>query len=315
MINTLSLSTSQTSTILIQSLFDIYVVNEFLDCEQSRALYICSKHIPIDYIIVRLLTNINTSNGIYETGRALYLIFGLILFNRRSSTRSLLEQALPYLYNIKSNEFMLEPNVYSISLILNVLLMLELHQIDLPIEEQFRVKPWKSLYPIEENSKNMLPKYEDASVTNAYHKLLNYSSEEMFSSDTLRPVNYFLGWFQTILWMFSRKGNALKPFVKAKLVRQIFSFQIFEFRLVLKVAQISEYLPLQFPIEKVLSILELSNSMEIEYASMVITRDYTRLRALGTRTTTTLIQHPGLVNNEVHLSTLTKNIFFIPNNL
>ena len=217
-VNTLSFSTSQTATILIQKLFDIYVVNEFLDCEQSRAVYICSKHVPIDFITVRLLTNINTSNGIYETGRALYLIFGLILFHRRSSTRSLFEQALPYLYNIKSNEFMLEPNVYSISLIMDVLLMLEFHQRDSSIEDAFRTKSWKELYPIEEHSKHILPKYEDQSVTNAYHTLLDYSSEEMFSSDTLRPVNYFLGWFQTILWMFSRTAKSLKPFVKTKLV-------------------------------------------------------------------------------------------------
>ena len=79
--------------------------------------------------------------------------------------------------------------------------------------------------------------------------------------------------------------------------------------------QLSEYLPLQFPIEKVLSILELSNPVEIEYASMVITRDYTRLRALGTRTTTTLIQNPVLPIQENHLETLTKTIFFIPTNL
>jgi hypothetical protein len=85
-----------------------------------------------------------------------------------------------------------------------------------------------------------------------------------------------------------------------------------------KVTQLSEYQPLQFPIEKVLSILELSNNIEIEYASMVITRDYTRLRTLGTRTTTQLIQNQPWILNENHLTTsanLTKNIFSIPTNL
>ncbi len=286
------MSTSQTATILIQHLFDIYIVNEFLDSEQSRALYICSKYVPIDTMIIRLLTNINTSNGIYETGRALYFIFGLILFRRRSSTRYLLDQALPYLYNIKSNEFMLEPNVYSISLILSILLMLEFNQNNDQLEDLFRVKSWKE---------NIIPKYEDSSITDAYNRLLTYSSEEMFSSDTLRPVNYFLGWFQTILWMFSRTAKSLKPFIKAKLVTQL-----------------SEYQPLQFPIEKVLSILELSNNLEIEYASMVITRDYTRLQTLGTRTTTQLIQSQPWISNENHLTAsvnLTKNIFSIPPNL
>jgi hypothetical protein len=174
----------------------------------------------MDLIIIRLLTNINTSNGIYETGRALYFIFGLILFRRRSSTRCLLEQVLPYLFNIKSNEFMLEPNVYSISLILNILLILEFNQTNDQLEDLFHVKSWKEIYPIDENFDIIIPKYENTSVTNAYNYLLNYSSEELFSSETLRPVNYFLGWFQTILWMFSRKAKSLKTFVKPKLVRK-----------------------------------------------------------------------------------------------
>ena len=112
----------QSATTLILALSDIYVIKEFLDCEQSRALYICSKYVPTDLIIIRLLTNINTSNGIYETRRGLYFIFGLILFRRRSSTRCLLQKVLPYLINIKSNEFMLEPNVYCMCLLLNILL-------------------------------------------------------------------------------------------------------------------------------------------------------------------------------------------------
>jgi hypothetical protein len=315
-VNNLSLSSSQTSTILIQHLFDTYIVNEFLDSEQSRALYICSKYVPIDLMIIRLLTNINTSNGIYETGRALYFIFGLILFRRRSSTRCLLQQVLPYLYNIKSNEFMLEPNVYSISLILSILLMLEFNRNNDQLEDLFRVKSWKEISPIG----NILPKYEDSSIADAYNRLLDYSSEEMFSSDTLRPVNYFLGWFQTVLWMFSRTAKSLKPFIKAKLVSKtfirFFSHLFFVFKQ--KVTQLSEYQPLQFPIEKVLSILELSNNIEIEYASMVITRDYTRLRTLGTRTTTQLIQNQPWILNENHLTTsanLTNNIFSIPTNL
>jgi hypothetical protein len=112
---------------------------------------------------------------------------------------------------------MLEPNVYSISLILTILLMLEFNRNNDQLEDLFRIKSWKEIDP---NISNIIiPKYEDSSVSDAYNRLLNYSSEEMFSSDTLRPVNYFLGWFQTILWMFSRTAKSLKPFVKAKLVR------------------------------------------------------------------------------------------------
>ncbi|CAF3424706.1 unnamed protein product [Rotaria sp. Silwood1] len=296
-VNNISLSSSQTSTSIIQTLFDSYIVNEFLDCEQSRALYICSKYVPIDFLIVRLLTNINTSNGIYETGRALYFILGVILFRRRSSTRCLLKQGLPYLFNIKSNEFMLEPNVYIICFIMNILLALEFNQNDGQLEDLFHVKSWKDIYSIDD----IISKYEDTTVVDAYHSLLNYSSEELFSSETLRPVNYFLGWFQTILWMFSRTAKSLKPFVKPKLV-----------------AQLSEYLPLQFPIEKVLSILELSNNTEIEYAAMAITRDYIHLKTISSRTRKTLVHNQQLIISENSLTTstnLTKNIFSIPTNL
>jgi len=51
---------------------------------------------------------------------------------------------------------------------------------------------------------------------------------------------------------------------------------------------------------------------------MVITRDYTRLRTLGTRTTTQMIQNQPWILNENHLTTsanLTNNIFSIPTNL
>lgn len=87
----------------------------------------------------------------------------------------------------------------------------------------------------------------------------------------------------------------------------------------IKVAQLSEYLPLQFPIEKVLSILELSNNIEIEYASMVITRDYTRLQTLSRRTTKSLLYNQQCSIPENHFITtsgnLTRNIFSIPKNL
>jgi hypothetical protein len=85
-----------------------------------------------------------------------------------------------------------------------------------------------------------------------------------------------------------------------------------------KVAQLSEYLPLQFPIEKVLSILDLSNDIEVEYASMVITRDYSRLQSLNTRITTNLIHNQQIINNQYNSTTpvnITKNIFSIPKNL
>lgn len=211
-VNHLSILSCQTSTVLIQSLFDNFVINESFTSEQARALFICSKYVPIDFIIVHLLIHINTSNGIYETNRALYLIFSLILFRRRSSTRCLLEQTFPYLFNIKSNEFMLEPNVYIMCLILNILLMLELNPSN---DELFQVKSWRET--------NVKHDHDDTSVVDGFQTFMNSSSNELFSSDTLRPVNYFLGWFQTILWMFSRTAQVLKPFIKPKLVNFLFS--------------------------------------------------------------------------------------------
>ncbi|CAF4971809.1 unnamed protein product [Rotaria socialis] len=102
--------------------------------------------------------------------------------------------------------------------------------------------------------------------------------------------------------MFSRTVKSLKPFVKPKLV-----------------AQLSEYLPLQFPIEKALSILELSDNIEIEYATMVITRDYTRLKTLSRRTTRTLVHNQQLTINDNTLTitstNISKNVFSIPKNL
>lgn len=76
---------------------------------------------------------------------------------------------------------------------------------------------------------------------------------------------------------------------------------------------------MQFPIEKVLSILELSNNTEIEYAAMVITRDYAQLKTLSRRTTKTLLHSQPITIDENTLSSasgnLTKNIFSIPKNL
>ncbi|CAF4009280.1 unnamed protein product, partial [Rotaria magnacalcarata] len=299
-----------TATTIILTLFDTYLTNEFLDCEQARGLYICSKHVPVHLILTRLLTNINTSNGIYETRRALYFIFGFTLFRRRSSTRCLLQYVLPYLINIKSNEFMLEPNVYSMCLLLNILLVLELNINNDELGDLFRVKSWKKMYQtvdsmsfdtLEDNYNDLMPKYEETSVLDAFHEFLDSSSKELFSSDSVRPVNYFLGWLQTILWMFSRKNKSLKQFIKPKLI-----------------AQLSEYLPLQFPIEKVLSILDLSNNIELEYASMAITRDYTRLQTFTKRMALSLIHNQQTVHNENNVATpvtITKTIYTIPKNL
>ncbi|CAF0759576.1 unnamed protein product [Rotaria sp. Silwood1] len=309
-VNNYTPSSPQTATTLILTLFDTYLTNEFLDCEQSRGLYICSKHVPIHLILTRLLTTINTSNGIYETRRAIFFIFGFILFRRRSSTRCLLQEVLPYLINIKSNEFMLEPNVYSMCILLNILLALELNTKNDQLGNLFRVKSWKQIYQpidsmlfdtIEDNYDDIIPKSEDLTVINVYHEFLDWSSKELFSSDNVRPVNYFLGWLQTILWMFSRTTKSLKQFIKPKLI-----------------AQLSEYLPLQFPIEKVLSILDLSNDIELEYASMAITRDYGRLQILNKRITTNLIYNQQTINDEHNTTTpvnVTKNIYTIPKNL
>ncbi|CAF1490259.1 unnamed protein product [Adineta steineri] len=309
--NNYTSSSPQTATTLILTLFDIYITTEFFNCEQSRCLYTCLKYVPSDLIMTRLLTNLNTSNGIYETRRGLYFLFGLILFRRRSATRCLLQQVIPYLINIKSNEFMLEPNVYNMCLVLNILLVLELNTNDNQLEDLFHIKPWKKFYQsndsmlfdtIDDRVDDILPKYEDKSVTNAYHEFLDWSSKELFLSDNSRPVNYFLGWLQTILWMFSRTVKSLKPFIKPKLV-----------------AQLSEYLPLQFSIEKVLSILDLSSEMELEYAAMVITRDYTSLETINIQKISNLIPNQQIIDNEYNSTTtpvnVTKNIYAIPTNL
>ena len=227
--NNYALASPQSATALITGLFDHFLTSEFVDCEQSRAFYVSSKYVPISSILTRLFTNLNTSNGIYETRRGIHCILGLILFRRRSSTRVLLREVLPYLINLKSNEFMLEPNVYGMCLLLNVLLVLEFYTTNGGLEELFRVKSWKQINQtndsmvvesVAENAISELkPIYEDTSVIDAYQEFLNWSSKELFCSDTIRPVNYFLGWLQTILWMFSRTTKILKPFIKPKLVK------------------------------------------------------------------------------------------------
>ena len=85
-----------------------------------------------------------------------------------------------------------------------------------------------------------------------------------------------------------------------------------------KVAQLSEYIPLQFPIEKVLSILDLTTDSELEYASMVITRDYSRLETNETRINSTLIQNQQIVDNDMNAASpvpITRNVYAIPKNL
>lgn len=215
---------SQSATSLICQISENYVTNEFLDCEQCRSLFICSKFVPIHQIITRLLINLNTSNGIYETRRALFFIFGFVLFRRRLSTCYLLEEIFPLLINIKSNDFMLEPNVYHTCLVMNILLVLEFNSSDEQLGQRFRVKLWKEFSSSTNSFLNnfnieIYPKYDDTTVIDAFDKFLTWASNELFSSDNVRPVNYFLGWLQTILWMFNRTAKVLKPFIKSKLVR------------------------------------------------------------------------------------------------
>lgn len=207
-----------TSMSIIQKLFEIFQQNDFLDSEQSRMLYICSKLVPMDLSIIALLIETNASNEIHEMSRALFFLFGQILFRRRSFTRLLFEQVFPSLFNMKSNEFMLEPHVYSMCLMMNVLLTLELH----PNNDLFPLKSWMEIYSSNRTENSVRIRYEDSTVINAYEQFLHYASEELFSTETVKPVNYFLNWFQTILWMFSRTVKTLKPFVKPKLVKRIF---------------------------------------------------------------------------------------------
>lgn len=280
LVRQISTCSSQTASMIIDKLFQTFQENDFLDSEESRAFFVCSKFVPIDLLIIRLLNETNCSNGIYETGRALFFLFGLILFRRRSSTRALLNDVFPSVFNSKSNEFMLEPHVYSMCCILNILLTLELH----PMTEKTSLRI----------------SFEDSTVIDAFERFLTKSSDELFSTETLRPVNYFFDWFQTILWMFSRTVKSLKNFVKPKLV-----------------AQLSEYLPLQFPIEKVLSILDLKTDEEIHFASMVITRDYRHLQTLSQRTTSTFQYRSSSNVDELaqNSADLTRRVFLVPADL
>ena len=216
-----------TSTAIMENLLDKFLISECLDSDQCRTLFICSKFTPQPLFIVRLLTYMNSSTGIHETGRTLHFLFGILLLRRRSSSRCLVEQGLPYLFNIKSNEFMLEPHVYSMSLLMIVLLTSELHSNTDQADGLFQVSPWLN-HSADDRSPPSLHTMAtrrlrwssgDQSVADAYHRLLDNASEELFSSETLRPVNYFIGWFQTILWMFSRTATSLQPFVKSRLVR------------------------------------------------------------------------------------------------
>ena len=174
--------------------------------------------------MIRLLTNANLSNGTNETCRALYFIFGLILFRRRLSTRYLLQRVLPYVINLKSNEFMLEPNVYIMCSLINILITLELNASNDRSDDLFSVRSWKDkchsilFGTVEDKYDDIRAKSEDTSVFDAYHNFLDWSSSELFSSDNVRPVNYFIGWLQNSFWMFSRKINSLKQFIKPKLV-------------------------------------------------------------------------------------------------
>ena len=222
---------------------------------------------------------------------------------------------------------MLEPNVYSMCLLLNILLVLEFDSSPAQLGELFRVKSWKASSqnmdsmtcdPSGDTDDQILPNYEDTSVMDAYHTFLNWASDELFFSDNVRPVNYFLGWLQTVLWMFSRMAKPLKPFIKPKLVSFLCrgeNVYIVSF-LRTKVAQLSEYLPLQFPIEKVLSILDLSNSIELEYASMVITRDYDHLQGFSLRSSANLLHAQHTSKDENNATTnpvnLTRNINAVP---
>lgn len=287
---------------IIDKLFKTFQENDFLDSEESRAFFVCSKFVPIDLLIIRLLNETNCSNGIYETGRALFFLFGLILFRRRSSTRALLNDVFPSVFNLKSNEFMLEPHVYSMCCILNILLTLELHPMT------------------EENSLRI--SFEDSTVIDAFERFLTKSSDELFSTETLRPANYFFDWFQTILWMFSRTVKSLKIFVKPKLVKKktnkLNSIKLkISFFFFVQVAQLSEYLPLQFPIEKVLSILDLKTDEEIHFASMVITRDYRHLQTLSQRTTSTFQYRSSSNVDDLaqNSADLTRRVFLVPAHL
>ena len=70
--------------------------------------------------------------------------------------------------------------------------------------------------------------------------------------------------------------------------------------------------------------MDFSSNAELEYASMVITRDYARLQTSSTRTTTTLLHDQQLTSTNVDENTTTtptisvnisKNVFAIPKNL
>ncbi|CAF1459840.1 unnamed protein product, partial [Didymodactylos carnosus] len=325
------------ATTLISQLYDDYLLNGFLNSKQSKAIYVCTKCISTKLMCNRLLLNINTCNGIHETSRSLHFLFGILLFQRRLSAKLLTSEILPYLCNLKSNEFMLEPHAYTMCFSMIILLCLE-YVNDL---EQLHPKSWYDIIYAQEQSKQrqtnkhdkdtgkmddmswsvfdnddiadyrypqtsekkmsitIMPKYDDNCVSDSFTHYLNYCSNELFSNNYVRPINYFMGWFVTILWMFSKMIPNLKQFIKPKLV-----------------AQLAEYLPLQFPTEKVLSILDLNSVDEIEYASMVITKDYEKLQT--NMKAPTLLREENSAKPIINLDNdviITKNIFSIPRSL
>ncbi|CAF1645090.1 unnamed protein product, partial [Didymodactylos carnosus] len=174
---------------------------------------------------------------------------------RRLSAKLLTSEILPYLCNLKSNEFMLEPHAYTMCFSMIILLCLE-YVNDL---EQLHPKSWYDIIYAQEQSKQrqtnkhdkdtgkmddmswsvfdnddiadyrypqtsekkmsitIMPKYDDNCVSDSFTHYLNYCSNELFSNNYVRPINYFMGWFVTILWMFSKMIPNLKQFIKPKL--------------------------------------------------------------------------------------------------
>lgn len=200
-----------------------FQIDPFIDCEDCRTLFVVSKCSSMNLFFTRIFQQLNASNGIYETNRALSFLFTLIVVRRRSSTRSLFEQVFPYLFNMKSNEFLLEPNVQMISSMITILFTLEFNSTN----QILPLKSWKTNSFDSSNRNKVVVFPQEFSLVELLQKFFDFASSEIFAVELVRPVNYFVRWLQTNIAAFSRTVPQLKVFLKPKLVKSNRKFFIF----------------------------------------------------------------------------------------
>ncbi len=81
---------------------------------------------------------------------------------------------------------------------------------------------------MEDHFSDIIPKYdEDSSVIDAYHRFLDWSSKELFSSDSVRPVKSLKPFIKPkLVSHFSRKLNSLFQYFKDRSIIRIFTIAI-----------------------------------------------------------------------------------------